>query len=190
MDEKALKKARKLEKKQQEKDIAAMENDIIIDEDLQEPVNHDCFQNLPFAYNAYEEDMDVYDYSTEYTIIDIMHNCRHLVIDPVSPAKIDKEPDSTQSTPVALSKYNCAVCMKGFKSLFGFKHHNANKEGNYGCYKHYKNESKKAIKAEETKKVIKGKESKEIPRCSKNVSQIATTLMKKRRHLKKRGTRI
>ena len=60
MDEKALKKARKLEKKQQE-----MENDIIIEEDLQEPVNNDCFQNLPFAYNAYEEDMEVYDYSTE-----------------------------------------------------------------------------------------------------------------------------
>ena len=74
-----------------------------------------------------------------------------LVIDLVSPIQIDHEQESTQSTPVAPSKYNCAVCWSGFKTLHGFKKHKANKMGNYKCYRHYKTESKKAdIHAEES----------------------------------------
>ena len=73
------------------------------------------------------------------------------MIDLVSPIQGEKEPDSTQSTPVVPSKYNCAICWSGFKTLDGFKKHQGNKVGNYGCYRHYKTESKKAImKAEES----------------------------------------
>ena len=84
--------------------------------------------------------------------VDLVHPLADDGVEVVSPLADEGEVESTMSSPVPISPFNCEICGRGFKGKQGFRLHTANKIGNPKCYKSYKKMKKEESEVTEDSK--------------------------------------